>query len=150
MQIVDINGTPRNCLRCYADPSYPGYMRVEFKSHHEWFTIKEFISFNPTLTHLTSGSVALPPEDLGVVTSAKTDSLTDSHKKWEVNDYLGFTLWISRGKGEAQTRTVVKNSPNTIYIDRPWETKPDKTSQYVLTHETIHDSVVHGNQLPTV
>ena len=149
MQIVDINGTERNCKSVALDPTYPGYMRIEFRAHHEWFTIKEFLQFNPNLAHLVSGAPKLPDEDLGVVTSASSDSLKDTKKNWKVNDYISFTLWISRGKGESQTRTVTKNSHNTLYVDRPWETKPDKTSQYVLTHE-VHDSVIHGNSLPAV
>lgn len=148
MQIVDINGTTRNCLKAYPDPTYPGYMRIEFASHHEWFTIKEFLAFNPGLTQLTSGTTALPDEDLGVVTSAKKDCLKDTTKNWNVNEYIGFTLWISRGTGETQTRLVTQNSHNTLYIDRPWDLKPDKTSQYVLTHE-VHDHKAHGNALPT-
>ena len=148
MQIIDINGSERNCLKAFPDPTYPGYMKVEFKNHHEWFTIKEFLQFNPTLTDLVSGVRNLPNEDLGVVTSATIDSLKDTKKNWKVNDYTDFVLWISRGTGESQTRVVTKNSHNTLYIDLPWDVKPDKTSQYVLTHE-VRDSVVHGNSLPT-
>lgn len=147
MKIIDINGAERNCQNAYPDPSYPGYIKVEFRSHHEWFTIKEFLAANPSLSNLTQDTPAIPDEDLGVVTSSSQDSLKDSGKNWKVNDYLGFTLWISRGKGESQTRIVTKNSHNTLYIDRPWDIKPNKTSQYVLTHE-VHDSVVHGNALP--
>lgn len=150
MQIVDINGSERSCLKAYPDHSYPGYIRVEFKSHHEWFTIKEFLAFNPDLASLVADQPALPQEDLGVVTSAKPNYLKDTTKSWPVNAYAGFTVWISRGKGESQTRLITKNSQDTIYIDEPWTTKPDKTSQYVLTNSEIRDSVVHGNQLPTV
>lgn len=147
MQIIDINGTERNCQKATPDPTYPGYMRIEFKSHHEWFTIKEFLSANPTLAYLTTGATTPPDDDLGVVTSATTASLEDSQKKWRVDDYLGFTVWISRGLGESQTRHITKNSHNTLYIDQPWEIVPDQSSQYVLTHE-VHDSVIHGNSLP--
>lgn len=150
MQIIDINGSERNCQSVALDPSYPGYMKIEFRNHHEWLTIKEFVSLNPQLASLTTGAPKLPEEDLGVVTSSTDDTLKDSKKNWEVNVYLGFTLWISRGKGESQTRIVTKNSNNTLYIDKPWEIKPNKTSQYVLTQNMIHDSVIHGNSLPQV
>lgn len=149
MQIIDINGSERNCQSVALDPNYPGYMKIEFRNHHEWFTIKEFLSFNPNLKDLTTGTPALPDEDLGVVTSSGIDSIKDTKKNWKVNSYDGFTLWISRGTGESQTRIVTKNSHNTLYVDKPWEVKPDKTSQYVLTHE-VHDSVIHGNSLPAV
>ena len=150
MQIIDINGTERNCLSVALDPSYPGYMKIEFRNHHEWLTIKEFVDLNPKLASLTTGAPKLPEEDLGVVTSSTEDTIKDSKKNWEVNVYTGFTLWISRGKGETQTRVVTKNSNNTLYIDKPWEIKPNKTSQYVLTQNIIHDSVIHGNSLPAI
>lgn len=150
MQIIDINGSERNCQSVALDHSYPGYMKIEFRNHHEWLTIKEFVDLNPKLTSLTTGAPKLPEEDLGVVTSSTEDTLKDSKKNWELNAYTGYTLWISRGKGESQTRFITKNSHNTLYIDKPWEIKPNKTSQYVLTQNIIHDSVIHGNSLPAI
>lgn len=147
MQIIDINGSERNCLKAYPDPIYPGYMRIEFKNHHEWFTIKEFTDFNPTLKGLTGSTPTMPDDDLGVVTKATSDTLTDVTKNWDLNSYVGFTTWISRGKGEGQQRLVVKNTHNTITIDKPWDTTPSKFSQYVLSHNT-HDLPALGNTLP--
>lgn len=149
MQIVDINGTERTCLKAFPDPAYPGYMRIEFKSHHEWFTIKEFLSFNPTLKSLTAGAPNPPQDDLGVVTSGGKDFLKDVKKDWKENCYIDFTVWISRGLGEGQTRRVVSNTRNTVYTNTPWSVKPNKTSQYLISHD-IHDVKALGNVLPQV
>lgn len=156
MKIVDINGEERECVSVSPDPKFAGYMKVEFVSknrvgytHSEWYPVADFIKNNPTLKDLTSKAKKVINDDLGVVTSAKKNSLTDKSKKWKDNDYVGFPLWISRGKGEGQTRTVVNNTKNTLTIDKPWKEVPDGTSQYVLSHN-VHDPQVRGNTLPAV
>lgn len=154
MKIIDINGEERECESASPDPKFAGYMKVEFESknrsgykHSEWYPIADFIKNNPTLKNLTTKAVKVVSDDLGVVTSAKKDSLTDLSKKWNINDYVDFPIWISRGKGEGQTRKVVKNTKNTIYVDKPWDVVPNKLSQYVLSHN-VHDPQVRGNMLP--
>ncbi|HAV15344.1 MAG TPA: hypothetical protein DCX25_03365 [Candidatus Pacebacteria bacterium] len=149
MQIVDINGTERTCLKAFPDPAYPGYMRVEFRTHHEWFTLKEFLFFNPTLKNLMAGAPNLPADDLGVVTSSGKNFIRDAKKNWKENSYIDFTIWISRGLGEGQTRRVMRNTRNTVYTNTPWNTKPNKTSQYLISHD-IHDVKAFGNVLPQI
>lgn len=151
MKITDINGTIRDCEKIFPDPAYPGYMRVEFKtevrSHHVWYPIEDFVKNNPTLSNLTRNIPVQPKDIIGVVTKSTKDSLTDKKQKWTTNAYAGFPLWISRGTGEGQIRAVVKNDHSTLTIDKAWEIAPDKTSQYVLSHN-IHDPQPMGNTLP--
>ena len=154
MKIVDINGEERECVSVSPDPKFAGYMKVEFASknrvgytHSEWYPVSDFIKNNPTLKNLTTKAKKVINDDLGVVTSAKKDSLTDKSKKWNDNDYVGFPLWISRGKGEGQTRTVLNNTKNTLFINKPWKEVPNGTSQYVLSYN-VHDPQVRGNTLP--
>lgn len=151
MKIVDVNKTERDCVSAYPDKDYPGYMRVEFKtevrSHHIWYPIAEFIKNNPSLEKLTKNAPAVTAETVGVVTSSTENSLTDSKQKWTKNAYLDFPVWISRGSGEGQIRTVISNTGNTIKIDKVWDTLPNKSSQYVLSYN-IHDPQPLGNNLP--
>lgn len=153
MKIIDINGEERDCVKVYPDPQFAGYIKVEFASknrvgytHSEWYPMTDFIKNNPSFRDLTTKAPKIIKDDLGIVTSAKKDSLSDSTKKWNVNDYVGFPLWISRGKGEGQTRIVTGNTKNKLIIDKPWEIIPNTSSQYVLSHN-IHDPQVLGNQL---
>lgn len=156
MKIIDINGEERVCANIYPDPKFAGYMKVEFVSknrpgykHTEWYEMKDFIKNNPKLKDLTKKAIKVVDDDLGVVSKATEDSLTDITKKWMKDDYVEFPIWISRGKGEGQTRNVVGNTKNTIYINKPWKEIPDKTSQYVLS-KNVHDPQVRGNTLPSV
>lgn len=156
MKIIDINGQKRDCVSVVPDKDYPGFMRVRYVSklrkgysHSEWYAIGDFIKNNPTLKNLTNKAPKQIQEDLGVVTSVKGDLLSDLSKKWEKDVFAGTTIWISRGKGEGQTRTVVSNDANTVIIDQPWKEIPDKTSQYVIS-PNVHDPQVRGNALPPI
>lgn len=154
MKIIDINGLERDCLEVSADPDYPGYAKITFASKRrpgeirtEWYPADDFFKLNPDLKALKKSFVTPPKDTLGVVTSSKADSLKDTTQKWQPNCYAGYTVWISRGKGEGQTRSIVKNTKNTLYIDKPWDTPPDKTSQYVVSRN-IHNPVPLNNTLP--
>ena len=152
MQIIDINGNTRECAKAYPDNSYPGYMKIEYKtqvrSYSDWYPIKDFIANNPTLTHLATHASPVAIDDLGVVTKCAPLTLKDKTKKWQVNTYADFPLWITRSKGEGQTRTEVSNTHNTLTVDKARDVIPDDSSQYVLSHN-IHDPQALGNTLPT-
>ena len=155
MKIIDINGEERECVSVSPDPKFAGYMKVEFVSknrvgytHSEWYPVSDFIKNNPKLKNLTTKAIKVVNDDLGVVTGAKPISLTDKSKRWKENIYAGFPVWISRGRGEGQTRTIIANTKNTLTIAKPWKEIPNSTSQYVLSHN-VHDPQVRGNTLPT-
>ena len=148
MKIKDINGSEREAQKVFMDPDYPGYVRLEFRRHHEWMTIKEFMHFNPDMGEIVRGAYQ-PPEDLtGEVSKATNNSLTDTSQNFKLNEYMGFHIWISRGIGEGQVRSVIKNDENTITIDKPWEAKPAEGSQYVLAQEIDENMKAMGNTLP--
>ncbi|PIR79968.1 MAG: hypothetical protein COU25_02650 [Candidatus Levybacteria bacterium CG10_big_fil_rev_8_21_14_0_10_35_13] len=156
IQIVDINGQTRECIRIVPDKDFPGFMKVLYKSknrkgysHSEWYAITNFVKNNPKLKDLTKNAPKEAKEDLGVVTGAKESVLSDRTKKWEKNIFAGNTIWISRGKGEGQTRIVLANDKNTVTIDHPWKEIPDKTSQYLISFN-VHDPQVRGNTLPPI
>lgn len=149
MFIIDINGSKRECVKAYVDKNYPGYVKVDYKTtrtYSEWYPIDDFLKKNPDLKDLIHAT-PLTHEDLGVVSSSKKLSLSDRTKNWKKDAYIGFPIWISRGKGEGQMRKVVGNTKNTITIDKNWGVLPDKTSQYVLSYN-IHDVQILGNTLP--
>lgn len=157
MNIIDVNGNLRECVSVAPDPNYPGFMKVEYKSknrkgytHFEWYPIIDFIKNNPKFSKLTKGAKQSPKEDLGVVTKAGKDFIEDATKNWPKNIYGGMHIWISRGKGEGQQRTILKNDKNKLYIDKPWKINPDRSSQYVISFNVAKDIKPAGNTLPGI
>jgi len=155
MKIIDINGTERECTNVSLDKEYPGYVKVNFVSkarkgykHSEWFPIKEFLGKNPELKDKIGKTPPAPTEDLGVVSKSGKDFIQDISKNWRGNIYAGYPLWISRGKGEGQQRTVVKNNKNTLWVNKEWDLRPDRTSQYVLSRNVQKNIEAYGNVLP--
>ena len=151
MRIIDLNGTERDCVSAYPDKEWPGYMRVEFKtevrSHHVWYPIDEFVKNNPNLAGLTKNAPPTVKETVGVVSASTKNTLTDKKQQWKEDIYKDFPVWISRGLGEGQIRTVISNTKSSVTVDKKWDVNPDKTSQYVLSHN-IHNPQVFGNTLP--
>lgn len=158
MKIIDINGRERECVDAYLDPSWPGYITVKFESKHrkgyshtEWMPIDKFIANNPTLSHLAgkdSASTQPKEEVAGQITAAGPDTLKDNTAAWPKNAYAGFQVWISRGKGEGQVRTILSNTDKSLKLDKPWDKpRPNKTSQYAIVRNAGNPSV-QGNTLP--
>jgi len=153
MEIIDINGNKRECHSVATDKDYPGYVKIAFKnaqrSYFEWYTIDEFKAKNPNHP-LFIGKTAKPVyEDLGRVSSSTEFTITDKTKSWPKNVFANVPVWISRGKGEGQVKTVKSNGKNTIVIDKAWMTLPDKTSQYVVS-PNVHNPHTFGNKFPDV
>ncbi len=149
MKIIDINDTTREAKEVFPDPDYPGFMKIVFKNHHEWYSIREFLQKNPHLKHLTNNAPDLPEDLVGRVTKAGKTYIKDTDLNLQENSYLGFFVWISRGAGEGQVRTIIKNDRNKFTIDQAWDVPPDHTSQYVITSNEQKAKAM-GNQLAEV
>lgn len=138
MQVVDINGATRECISAYPDKQWPGYIRVEFankkRKHTEWYPSDDFKKNNPNLGLINDAVPYIAKEISGIVTRVGENTLTDNTQSWEENEYVGFPLWISRGKGEGQVRTVILNTKKTLTLDKSWDILPNTFSQYVLSH----------------
>lgn len=156
MQIIDINGRIRQCQRVFLDPSWPGYVSVEFQSKSdptkkriEWMPLTDFAQKNPTLQSIFSGhSIAPAPEISGIATGAGKDTLIDKSANWNKNIYAGYYVWISRGPGDGTTRLITKNNASVLYIDKPWDKKPTKDSQYTIVHTLPQNTSPSGQILP--
>jgi uncharacterized phage protein gp47/JayE len=67
----------------------------------------------------------------GLVAGATTTSLIDSTKAWATDEWKGYTVLITLGKGVGQWRKVINNSATTLNVI-DWDTGnvPDTTSTY--------------------
>lgn len=137
MKIVDINGKTRDCVKAYPDPSYPGFIRVEYENprrkYHVWYPVDDFIKNNPGLMEVIKGTSKPPAEITSTPTSATKSTLTDSTQKWEEDIYKGLHVWIGRGKGEGQSEEIIANTTDTLILKENWKELPDETSQYVIS-----------------
>lgn len=160
MKIIDINNQERNCENVYLDPHWPGFVTVLFVSknrpgfkHTEWMPMEQFFQNNPELKGKVSADFLpdkLPAQIAGRVSSTGPNTLSDSTKDWKTNLYASFYCWISRGKGEGQSRVILKNTAKKLTLDKPWEEKPNKDSQYAILHNKPSTSNNNKNTLPEV
>ena len=154
MKIIDINGNERACENVVPDPAFPGFLEVVYLSKKDgaklpkqWYPIEKFLKNNPKLKHLLKATKPEPKEDVGQVTSAGPDFLRDNTKRWDEDVYINYPLWISRGKGEGQVRKIITNTKNMLTLDKEWETKPDESSQYVISYN-LPITKAQGNTIP--
>lgn len=57
--------------------------------------------------------------DSGMVTTATNALLTDTTKRWEINQYIGYSVRVVFGTGSSQVRKVLYNDANTLYFYDP-------------------------------
>lgn len=154
MKIIDINGDERDCDEVKLDKQYPGFITVKYTSprrpehqYVEWYPIEEFNKNNPELSTVLGNPTPPPKGDLGVVSHSGEFYIEDITKDWTDNIFVGFMLWISRGTGEGQVKTIKSNTKNTLTVDSAFDPLPDQKSQYLISYD-IHDVKILGNNLP--
>lgn len=55
--------------------------------------------------------------DQGLITAVSTNvSMSDSTKKWEINQYIGYSVRIVYGTGQSQVRKILYNDATTLYF----------------------------------
>lgn len=54
--------------------------------------------------------------DTGLASTSDVNSLTDSLKKWEINQWIGYSVRIVSNVGQSQIRKVLFNDTNTLYF----------------------------------
>lgn len=156
MNIIDINNATRDCLRVFLDPAWPGYVSVEFArksdptcTRIEWMPLADFALKNPQLEELFEGKSTAPAPDIsGIVSTAGSDTLVDKTAAWATNAYAGHYVWISRGPGDGTTRTILKNTATILYLDKPWDKKPTRDSQYAVLQTLPQNHAPSGQMLP--
>lgn len=54
--------------------------------------------------------------DSGIATAATLSSITDTTKRYEINQFIGFSVRLVFGTGLTQVRRVLYNDSNTLYF----------------------------------
>lgn len=87
--------------------------------------------------------------DLGQPTTATALAITDTTKKWDINQWTGYTLKIVTGAGVTQRRKILYNTATVLTVSDPlWQqnspleaipfsTAPTTASQYTIESNTL-------------
>ena len=100
-------------------------------------TALEFSRFN-TLTNIIIAAVNDDGDLMygsGLATAGANNSLTDSSKSWETNQFQDAYVWIYEGTGLGQIREIITNTATVLAISSgatDWTTNPDNTSRYAI------------------
>lgn len=60
------------------------------------------------------------------------NTIGDTQAEWVPDSHVGETVRIYAGTGAGQVRNIVNNTADTITIDTPWVTMPDRTSDFIV------------------
>lgn len=81
--------------------------------------------------------------DSGVQTSGNLNSLGDTTKKWQINQWVGYTCRIIFGTNASTQRTIIYNDTNTLYFYDvnlvqydPWDNQGFSTAFTTATYST--------------
>jgi hypothetical protein len=96
---------------------------------------KRTIASNTPNTITVSPAWATNPfkADSGTAESGGDDTLTDTDKSWDNNEWQGGKITITAGTGNGQTRDIASNTDQQITVTENWETNPGDDSEYELT-----------------
>jgi hypothetical protein len=87
--------------------------------------------------------------DGGIPTTATALAITDTTKKWEINQWVGYTLKIVTGAGVTQRRKILYNSATVLTVSDPlyqqispneaiaFSTAPTTTSLYTIESNVL-------------
>jgi hypothetical protein len=54
--------------------------------------------------------------DSGIATSAALDRIADTTKRYEINQFIGYSVRLVFGNGLTQVRRILYNDTNTLYF----------------------------------
>jgi len=76
-------------------------------------------------------------EDAGYSSGGNTiTTLHDTRKTWSASSFItSYTVRIISGTGAGQARSISANTSTQLTVSSAWETPPDSSSFYVITHK---------------
>lgn len=91
--------------------------------------------------------VILDVSETGTASSATSNTLTDSSKAWDTNEWAGWYVKITSGTGTANiSRPILSNTGTQLQLSGTWSITPDATSVYQIFCN-INSVVFDGAQI---
>lgn len=75
---------------------------------------------------------AVNSSDSGVVSVSTGNTLTDTTKNWDINQWASYIVLIITGTGIGQARKILSNTTTQLTVDVAWIINPDTTSSYAI------------------
>ncbi len=86
---------------------------------------------NAEEVYLVHGGVR--SKTISFATGGSADTLVDKHQNWKPDFYHDATVLILSGQGFGQYRRVIGNTKDTLKLEKPWNVKPDSTTEYLVS-----------------
>lgn len=113
MKMSSYNGYRGNCLNATANTMTVAGLSGDILRGK---TIKITSGLGVGQERIITGVSATTIHDQGVVTAASANSIGDTTKRWEINQYIGYQVRLIFGTGASQVRKVLYNDANTLYF----------------------------------
>ena len=88
--------------------------------------------------------------ETGTVTSATSNTLTDTSKSWATDIWKGRYVEITGGTGAGQIRLILSNTSDTLTLSASWAVVPDSTSTYRIFGGPISDVSIQSGTGPVI
>lgn len=73
--------------------------------------------------------------EIGTADSGSLTTLVDNSKSFGVNKYTNCRVFITKGTGIGQQRTILSNDSSSITVCKPFTISPSSDSEYYITHD---------------
>lgn len=90
--------------------------------------------------------------DSGIITSGATTIITDTNKKWKVNQWVGYTCRIISGANQMEQRNILYNTETTLtFVDvnlqqyEPWDNQGFRSTPTTNATYEISSQIVEIN-----
>lgn len=109
------------------------------------------ITYGPGAQETRTITVSEDPttHDSGAITSGVNNNITDTNKKWKVNQWVGYTCRIISGNNQMEQRNILYNTENTLtFTDvnlqqyEPWDNQgfratPTTSATYEISSQIV-------------
>jgi|GEM_PF-1435904 len=113
MKMSSYNGYRGNCLSATTNTmTVPGLSGDILKNKTIKITSGLGVGQERTITGVSATTIY----DQGIATAASNVLITDTTKRWEINQYIGYQVRIVFNTGSSQVRKVLYNDASTLYF----------------------------------
>ena len=77
-------------------------------------------------------SIMIDKSSTGTITQANERIIEDANQNWSMNEWSGYYIYITSGRGSGQIRNITGNTATTITVSPSFVNAPDPLSSYKI------------------